>query len=516
MATRPVPTLESSVPVIPAPVVPASGMRASAQLSGQASDLSSRLGGQIGEYLLEKQTADEVIARERDSTAATNVALQEGLRLETEADLSDPAVVLGYAEFLENLYGEAVAIHEGSEASRARLAARLDRDHGERLSALSIMSVQVGRRMVEDSFGMATARLAARADDNPASIADALTDLEEELDDKGPALGVARRPEFRRAGQRLIFKSAVSSLIDKGAYDLAEQLMVERPEVAEVLEPEEYSGLRSRISDVRHAETAVMREIELYERRTGQRVTAAQLAEKMGFAGPAEPLVEIHDPASPTGVRLVPRSQAAGQAAPASSGMTVFDPATGNPIMTTGNPAGLTTANQTKVQERALQTADRLARMEGIGEAFDAELLTLPEKANVAFSKLKERLGMDISPEERERITEAMTLSRRALEDLNLTLRDMSGAAITPHEADRLRAPMPDPENDSPTEFTTKYNDIVGTLQAAHARYLEQLGIQAPEPASSAQGRLEVGMVVDGFRYMGGDPNSQASWEPVQ
>ena len=126
--------------------------------------------------------------------------------------------------------------------------------------------------------------------------------------------------------------------------------------------------------------------------------------------------------------------------------------------------------------------------MRGIGEAYQSELLTLPEQFKVGGMKLWERLGFELSPEQQARVTAASTLSRRALEDLNLTLRDMSGAAITPQEADRLRAAMPDPERDSPSEFSAKYSDIVGSLQSAQQRYLEQLGVAAPQPQPGAAG----------------------------
>lgn len=52
----------------------------------------------------------------------------------------------------------------------------------------------------------------------------------------------------------------------------------------------------------------------------------------------SEPLVEIFDPASPTGRRLVTRSNAADKPGPASSGMTVFGP-DGKPILQTGAAA---------------------------------------------------------------------------------------------------------------------------------------------------------------------------------
>jgi hypothetical protein len=70
---------------------------------------------------------------------------------------------------------------------------------------------------------------------------------------------------------------------------------------------------------------------------------------------------------------------------------------------------------------------------------------------------------------------------------LNQTLRDMSGAAITPQEADRLRRAIPDPDTDSPTEFATKYNDVVGSLRNAHQRYLGQLGVQGQPPQAPPQ-----------------------------
>jgi hypothetical protein len=64
-------------------------------------------------------------------------------------------------------------------------------------------------------------------------------------------------------------------------------------------------------------------------------------------------------------------------------------------------------------------------------------------------------------------------------------------------------------------ELSARAEDLMAVIEAI-------AGPEPQQPGASTGGQAEsmavpeVGAVVDGYRYKGGDPNSQASWEPVQ
>lgn len=153
--------------------------------------------------------------------------------------------------------------------------------------------------------------------------------------------------------------------------------------------------------------------------RTYQRSSRGQLAELPG-AG-SEPMVEVYDPASPTGTKYVPRSQAAGQSGPPPSGMRLESDGKGGFVMVQGRGAGSGSGVPTVEQGRAGGFANRMVEAERRIEALP------PNFSPIAMSELRARLpvvGNVLASRDYQ-------LYRQAAEDwIRAKLRKESGAVI--------------------------------------------------------------------------------------
>ncbi len=202
-----------------------------------------------------------------------------------------------------------------------------------------------------------------------------------------------------------------------------------------------------------------------------------------GFMPPPkdEPLHTIPDPNSPTGFRYAPRSQAINSPAMGPSGTAIeFDPqgkplkiAMGPGVGGKGGPqdqSGLSQATINKVEEQMLQNTGRLDRLAAIQTSFRPEYMTLPEKVKQGATKYSEWLGFEPSPERKKALSEYTAFTSKAYNELNQTIREMSGAAVTDGEAARQLKTTANPDGDSPTEFQSKLKENMRFVTLAQAR----------------------------------------------
>lgn len=135
----------------------------------------------------------------------------------------------------------------------------------------------------------------------------------------------------------------------------------------------------------------------------------------------------------------------------------------------------LTTGTATEAQKSVLDAQASLARLDTIAAGFKPEFLTLRTQAGVEIDAFRERVlepfgvaGLD--PEERARLSEYATFQRDTINNLSLFVQSLSGAAVTPQEAERLGKSVPE-MGDAPTEFQSKMNASIRDNRRAIARY---------------------------------------------
>lgn len=125
---------------------------------------------------------------------------------------------------------------------------------------------------------------------------------------------------------------------------------------------------------------------------------------------------------------------------------------------------------QNKLEEGMISASDGIRRLEAVRKSFDPSYLTLGTKWRNIVSAGKERLGVELSTEERESLQDFTKFKRTTLANVNRYIKDITGAAMSEAEARRIQAALPGMD-DSPSEFQAKLNDTVDELTGALEAY---------------------------------------------
>ena len=132
---------------------------------------------------------------------------------------------------------------------------------------------------------------------------------------------------------------------------------------------------------------------------------------------------------------------------------------------------GFTKPTESKIQLDQINIGNRLSRVAQIKASMTSgEFLTFKGKGKAALFAFFEKGGGKLSPENEKFLSEFTKAKAAAFSDLNATLKELSGAAVNPQEAERLLKEIADFRNDSPTEFAAKIERIERGLQLARSR----------------------------------------------
>lgn len=194
---------------------------------------------------------------------------------------------------------------------------------------------------------------------------------------------------------------------------------------------------------------------------------------------PDQTLVEIADDSSPTGTRMVPRSQAAGQPGKPASGMIFESDGKGGMRLVQGRvgPGGnLDRQTVKEIEERQLNQVDALARLDEIEKQYDPSFLRLAPRTGQAITSMKDFMGVSISPEDQESLTRFAKFRQSTTRNLNQTIKEITGAAMGVQEAERIISTMPNAgtgvfDGDSPTAFKAKLDGAIQATRNALMRY---------------------------------------------
>ena len=180
-------------------------------------------------------------------------------------------------------------------------------------------------------------------------------------------------------------------------------------------------------------------------------------------------------------VTYAPRNQAVGATAPDEA--TIIMGPDGKPIYLRGGPqslqamaTGLEKKTAGEIEERMLNTADAMARVANIERSFKPEYLQLGTRAGMALSSMKDFAGIKLSPDQEKGLSEFTTFRRDSVSNLNRTIKDITGAAMSIPEAERITKEVPNAgtgvfDGDSPTAFKAKLAGVSRDLRHAMLRY---------------------------------------------
>jgi hypothetical protein len=134
----------------------------------------------------------------------------------------------------------------------------------------------------------------------------------------------------------------------------------------------------------------------------------------------------------------------------------------------------LSKPTKTKVEEQQLNTGDQIARLNNIQFSYRPEFLNIKFRAGQEWNTLKDKFGK-LPPEEKATLTAYSAYKQNATQNLNLTIKEITGAAMSNGESERIIATLPKAgtgvfDGDSPTEFEAKLNNGIQQTKYALAR----------------------------------------------
>lgn len=130
-----------------------------------------------------------------------------------------------------------------------------------------------------------------------------------------------------------------------------------------------------------------------------------------------------------------------------------------------------------------LNAGDRRMRYNQIDATFDPKFLTVPYRAGQEWASLKEKF-VELPQDQKAELQQFASWKQNSVNNLSLTIKELTGAAMGVEEAKRIIAGLPNPgtgltDGDSPTEFKTKLDQTVQQMKLVEARttYLLKNGL---------------------------------------
>ena len=153
---------------------------------------------------------------------------------------------------------------------------------------------------------------------------------------------------------------------------------------------------------------------------------------------------------------------------------------TTNPDGTTtiemGGGSDMTHKTQGAIEEKLLGGQEQYQRMKTISDEFKPEFQEIGFRFQKAWTGIQARLGQDVPEKDKSSLIEFKKYQRKSIDNINLSIKEMTGAQMSEKEADRLRLAQPDPgekwyQGDDPITFKAKIDDVLKGSRAAIARY---------------------------------------------
>uniref|UniRef100_A0A6M3IP38 Uncharacterized protein n=1 Tax=viral metagenome TaxID=1070528 RepID=A0A6M3IP38_9ZZZZ len=137
---------------------------------------------------------------------------------------------------------------------------------------------------------------------------------------------------------------------------------------------------------------------------------------------------------------------------------------------------GLSKKTQGQIEEKLLSGREQLSRMEKIAEGFKPDFLEIGTRLQNAWTGIKAKLGRNVSKQDSSSLIDFKKFQRKAIENINLYIKELTGAQMSEKEAARLRLAQPDPgenwwQGDDPITFKSKMEDVLKSTRAGIARY---------------------------------------------
>ena len=353
---------------ISAPAV--AGVQRGANLQAQyARDLNFRplvnAAVQIATVQERIQGRDDAVRRAREFSAYKETVNAEFRRVQTEEDPMSDEVDTNFKTFLKEQKETALNEHKGSPDSRARFAVRLEDQQSTFAGEFAALRVKSKQDAVTAIMNTEMSSLADSVYENPGTLANAYDRLDDFIADWADIWTPEQEEAFRTDGRSMLYEATLDSLLDKGAWQGALELMNDMP------------GFEATMT-------------EPAKRRVRARIGAAREAAQKGE--PLE-LKIVADESSPTGRRYVTEEEAIGMPAPAPQPTHVY---MGPKELAKLDAQRVDELNTSSVQAR--RDLDEITRMSAAIESGRAQTGVFVD-ARMFLARLAEYAGFDTSGE---------------------------------------------------------------------------------------------------------------------
>ena len=138
------------------------------------------------------------------------------------------------------------------------------------------------------------------------------------------------------------------------------------------------------------------------------------------------------------------------------------------------NTGELSKGTKGKLEEELLTTGNAASRLNQIKSTFRPEYLNIKFRGQQEWASLKDKFT-SLDPKEKAVLQGYSTYKQNSVNNLNQTIKDLTGAAMGIQEADRIIAGAPNAgtgvfDGDSPSNFEAKLNNQIQQVQYALAR----------------------------------------------
>jgi hypothetical protein len=152
----------------------------------------------------------------------------------------------------------------------------------------------------------------------------------------------------------------------------------------------------------------------------------------------------------------------------------------GQKVVTNVYTGELSKPTKTEVEKQQLNTSDQITRLNNIQFSYRPEFLNIKFRAGQEWNTLKDKFS-NLPATEKATLSSYSAYKQNATQNLNLTIKEITGAAMSNGEAERIIATLPKAgtgifDGDSPTEFEAKLNN--GIQQAKYALARKQYALK--------------------------------------
>jgi len=189
----------------------------------------------------------------------------------------------------------------------------------------------------------------------------------------------------------------------------------------------------------------------------------AQTAAPQAPAQPGEPMVD-------TPMGRMPESRAKIIA----FGLAMQGKGDAGKMMAAEPGLGKTATNE--IDEKIVKSVDQIARLEGMAQTFQDKYQTIGTRLGMTATGWMARIDpTKVKPEDARELAAFAQDRRRGIENLNLTIKEITGAAMSIPEAQRITQQVPNPgtgifDGDDPVTYRSKLNDVLDQTRLALAR----------------------------------------------